>query len=253
MNDLAPDPSIDPDSFSLSTPIPQVGETVFVGASIVNLGAGSVPSLSISASVAGQPLGVRTISMAPGESVPVEWGWNPTSSGNLQLTIEVDPLDQLEEAAEDNNLFSTYVLVSEPGIRVDTSEPNPIMTEPRGTTSFDIELTNTALFPTNASISASSVIRLSDGAVMPWYSSFSQTQVQLNASETEQMTFALTHPNPPEPGVYRIIVTGLDTENEVTSELILRLTVSSFPDVELRVPGGYWPSMPSSQQGHRCN
>ena len=121
---------------------------------------------------------------------------------------------------------------------MDASEPNPIMTEPRGTTSFDIELTNTALFPTNASISASSVIRLSDGAVMPWYSSFSQTQVQLNASETEQMTFALTHPNPPEPGVYRIIVTGLDTENEVTSELILRLTVSSFPDVELRVPGG---------------
>ena len=238
VNDLAPDPSIDPDSFSLSTPIPQVGETVSVGASIVNLGAGSVPSLSISASVAGQPLGVRTISMAPGESVPVEWDWNPTSSGNLQLTIEVDPLDQLEEAAEDNNLFSTYVLVSEPGIRVDASEPNPIMTEPRGTTSFDIELTNTALFPTNASISASSVIRLSDGAVMPWYSSFSQTQVQLNASETEQMTFALTHPNPPEPGVYRIIVTGLDTENEVTSELILRLTVSSFPDVELRVPGG---------------
>ena len=196
VNDLAPDPSIEPDSFSLSTPIPQVGETVSVGASIVNLGAGSVPSLSVSASVAGQPLGVRTISMAPGESVPVEWDWNPTSSGNLQLTIEVDPLDQLEEAAEDNNLFSTYVLVSEPGIRVDTSEPNPIMTEPRGTTTFDIELTNTALFPTNASISASSVIRLSDGAVMPWYSSFSQTQVQLNASETEQMTFALTHPNP---------------------------------------------------------
>lgn len=238
VNDLTPDPTVDPDSFSLSTPIPQVGEAVTVGASIVNLGAGSVPSLSITASAAGQPLGVRTISMAPGESVPVEWDWTPTASGNIEVTIEVDPTDQVEETAEDNNLLSSFVLVSEPGIRVDTMNPNPVMTDPRGTTSFDIQLTNTALFPTNASISASSVIRLSDGAVMPWYSSFSLTQVQLNASETEQLTFALTHPNPPEPGIYRIIVTGLDTENDVTSELILKLTVSSFPDIEFRVPGG---------------
>ena len=158
--------------------------------------------------------------MAPGESVPVEWDWTPTASGNIEVKIEVDPTDQVEETAEDNNLLSTVVLVSEPGIRVDTMNPNPVMTDPRGTTSFDIQLTNTALFPTNASISASSVIRLSDGAVMPWYSSFSQTQVQLNASETEQLTFALTHPNPPEPGTYRIIVTGLDTENDVTLSLI---------------------------------
>ena len=111
VNDLTPDPTVDPDSFSLSTPIPQVGEAVTVGASIVNLGAGSVPSLSITASAAGQPLGVRTISMAPGESVPVEWDWTPTASGNIEVKIEVDPTDQVDETAEDNNLLSTVVLV----------------------------------------------------------------------------------------------------------------------------------------------
>ena len=119
--------------------------------------------------------------MAPGESVPVEWDWTPTASGNIEVTIEVDPTDQVEETAEDNNRLSSFVLVSEPGIRVDTMNPNPVMTDPERHHQFRHQLTNTALFPTNASISASSVIRLSDGAVMPWYSSFSITQVQLNA------------------------------------------------------------------------
>ena len=57
VNDLTPDPAVDLDSFTLSTPIPQVGETVTIGATIANLGAGSVPSVSISASSPGQPLG----------------------------------------------------------------------------------------------------------------------------------------------------------------------------------------------------
>ena len=238
VNDLSPDATIDPESFFLSTPIPQVGETVTLGATVVNAGAGSVPSLSVTASAAGQPLGVQTISLAPGETEDLEWDWNPPSSGNIQISIEVDPTDQVEESSEDNNLFSTVVVVSEPGVRVDTETPNPIMTAPRGTSTFEILLTNTALFPTNASISASNAVRLSDGSVMPWYSSFSQTQVQLNASETETLSFALTHPNPPEPGIYRIILTGTDIENDVTSELIMKMTVRSFPDVEMRVPGG---------------
>lgn len=238
VNDLTPDPAVDTESFTLSTPIPQVGETVTIGVTIANLGAGSVPSVSISASSPGQPLGVQTISMAPGEAVPLEWQWTPSASGTRQISIEIDPTDQVEESSEQNNLLTIPIEVSEPGIRVETDNPNPVMTVPSGSTTLQIALTNTALFPTNASISASNVVRMSDGAIVPWYSSFSQTEVDLNASEEKQLSFALAHPNPPEPGVYRVIITGIDEVNDVTSELILRLTVSSFPAVELRVPGG---------------
>ena len=238
VNDLTPDPAVDLDSFTLSTPIPQVGETVTIGATIANLGAGSVPSVSISASSPGQPLGVQTISMAPGEAVPLEWQWTPAASGTRQISIEIDPTDQVEESSEQNNLLTIPIEVSEPGIRVETDNPNSLMTIPSGSTTLQITLTNTALFPTNASISASNVVRMSDGAIVPWYSSFSQTEVELNASEQKQLSFALAHPNPPEPGVYRVIITGTDEINDVTSELILKLTVSTFPAVELRVPGG---------------
>ena len=238
VNDLSPDPAVDLDSFTLSTPIPQVGETVTIGATIANLGAGSVPSVSISASSPGQPLGVQTISMAPGEAVPLEWQWTPAASGTRQISIEIDPTDQVEESSEQNNLLTIPIEVSEPGIRVETDNPNSLMTIPSGSTTLQVTLTNTALFPTNASISASNVVRMSDGAIVPWYSSFSQTEVELNASEQKQLSFALAHPNPPEPGVYRVIITGTDEINDVTSELILRLTVPTFPAVELRVPGG---------------
>ena len=46
------------------------------------------------------------------------------------------------------------------------------------------------------------------------------------------MSFTLVHPSPPEPGTYRIPLTGVDEDNSLTFPLDLQLIVPILPDVQ---------------------
>ena len=88
------------------------------------------------------------------------------------------------------------------GVRLDTdTEVVTLTSAESSTTQWDIQLKNTALLPTNASISATKPIRLSDGTQFNWFQSFSQTTFALNGSEVFQVGLTLVHPAPPEPGL----------------------------------------------------
>ena len=122
-------------------------------------------------------------------------------------------------------------------MRLDTDTDVVTLTSAESsTTQWDIQLKNTALLPTNASISATKPIRLSDGIQFDWYKSFSQTTFALNGSEVFQVGLTLTHPAPPEPGIYRFTVTATDEDNGIQYPLPLTLEVPVLPDLHFTIP-----------------
>ena len=87
------------------------------------------------------------------------------------------------------------------------------------TTQWDLVVTNTALFETNATISVSDPVRIRDGVTFEWFRSFTNVNFNLDASENIDITLTMAHPAPPQPGLYKMIVTGNDIENNIDSEL----------------------------------
>ena len=85
-------------------------------------------------------------------------------------------------------------------------------------TTWSLDLTNTALFETNASIVVSEPVRMQDGVEFDWFSSFSNNTFNLMPAESAEVDLSVIHPAPPEPGLYRMIVTGTDIENQIQSE-----------------------------------
>ena len=78
VNALSPDPPFAPD-VSVTPTFPQIGESVQIGITLENLGAGSVSDLEVMARADGSHISTKTVSMTPGESVEMIWNWTPTS------------------------------------------------------------------------------------------------------------------------------------------------------------------------------
>ena len=105
VNDLSPDPTFAPD-VSVTPTIPQIGDSVQIGITLENLGAGSVSDLEVMARADGSHISTQTISMTPGESVGMTWNWTPTSEGLIDLSFHIDPNELVDESNEGNNPVS---------------------------------------------------------------------------------------------------------------------------------------------------
>jgi len=239
VNDLDPDPTFVPDSLELSVPIPQINEEVELTISLFNQGAGSIPELSVLASVNGVTIGTQILSLSPGEYAELTWLWTPNQEGDNTVSFYIDPNDLVEEVSESNNQYQQIVIVSVPGVRVSSDNPTKII---EGTTdsssTWSLNLINTALFETNATIEVSEPIRVQDGVEFDWFSSFSNNTFNLLSAETATVDLFVVHPAPPEPGLYRMLVTGTDVENQIESELEIYLEVPLLSNAEILIPSG---------------
>jgi subtilisin family serine protease/uncharacterized membrane protein len=239
VNDLTPDPTFIGDSFEISTPIPQVGEEVELSISLRNQGAGSFTDVPVSAYANSNPIGNQLITMSPGGSEELTWYWTPVSEdeGDVVISFYIDLNDDLEELSEVNNFISIVVPVSTPGIKV--SSESPIVTlggASDSTTQWDIIITNTALFETNATISVSPPIRTRDNVQFDWPGFFNTTNFNLDASENAPVTLLMSHPAPPPPGLYKMIITGNDVLNNIDSELEIFFDVPVLPQPQVILP-----------------
>lgn len=239
VNDLDPDPTFVSDSFDLSVPIPQVNEEVEFSISLINQGAGSIPELSVLAAVNSITISTKTLSLSPGEYAELTWNWTPTQDGDNIISFYIDPNDDVEEVSESNNQYIETVIVSVPGVRVTSENPTMLI---EGTTdsstTWSLDLTNTALFETNASIVVSEPVRMQDGVEFDWFSSFSNNTFNLMPAESAEVDLSVIHPAPPEPGLYRMIVTGTDIENQVQSEFEIYLEVPLLSNADILIPPG---------------
>ena len=236
VNDLNPDPTFVADSFEVSTPIPQVGEQVEVSVSVKNLGAGTVSDLPVLARVDSALLGEELVTLSPGETEEISWEWTPSEEGDASFEFFIDPNDVIEELSESNNYLGEILIVSAPGVRVTAESELISLSDPTSTTTtWDLTLTNTALFETNASISASTPIRVQDGMEFGWFQSFTSNTFNLMPTESVSVGMTMVHPAPPPPGTYSMTVTGYDIENDIESELALIFDVPVLGDADIQI------------------
>jgi|GEM_PF-58981 len=231
VDDLSPDAAFVPGSFSLSEPIPQVGEEVTFNVQVTNMGSRTMDDLAVRATSEGNVLGTQTITLGPGEVRGLNWQWTPASNGDNDVVIRLDPTDAIDELDEANNIWTETIGVTEPGVRILTNSVVKFVSAVDDSTAqWNLTLQNTALLPTNATIAATKPIRLNDGVQFnSWFQSFSQTTFELNGSESKAVGLTLVHPSPPEPGVYRFTVTATDVDNGLEYPITLTLSVPVLP------------------------
>jgi uncharacterized membrane protein len=239
VNDLSPDPTFIADTFDVSVPIPQIGEEVGFSIDIINQGAGSIAELKVLASVNSVTLDIKTLSMSAGEIATLEWLWTPDAEGDNTILIHIDPNDDIEELSESNNAHQELIIVSVPGVRVTSDMATmTLMDSSDSSTTWNLILTNTALFETNATIAVSEPIRMQDGIEFDWFSSFTSNTFNLEPAESTIVDLIVIHPAPPEPGLYRMVVKGTDTENEIESELEIFFDVPLLSQADILLPPG---------------
>lgn len=240
VNDLRSDPIVILSDVSYSSEVPQVGEQIEINVPIMNQGSGTAVDLVVDAGIqrvgtAGTDLGRQTIGLGPGQTRVVSWMWTPQSEGEITLQIIIDPDGAIEEADEDNNIANIPLMISAPGIRLDTAVlAQSVTSANQASTTWDLRLKNTALLPTNATIDSGDPVRDHDSQSFNWFRSFNRTAIPLEGSESTDVSFTLVHPSPPEPGTYRIPLTGVDEDNSLTFPLDLQLIVPVLPDVQIQ-------------------
>ena len=237
VNDLRPDPTPVEASITTATPIPQVGESVLLSAHIENLGNVAVENVLVHFKVDDNLIDSSTINLNPAEISTVFWYWTPTNAGNVTVTIEVDPLGEIDEIRENNNIATKIVGVTTPGVRMSSSSPTITLLDSEQTaTSWQVNITNTALIQTNASITANGVQRQSDGLSFSWYVGLSETGFILDGGQSALSNVTVIHPSPPDPGTYVISLTGTDNDNSINFPYEIMLEVPDLAKARVSFP-----------------
>jgi len=237
VNDLRPDPTPVAASITTATPIPQVGESVLLSVQIENLGNVAVEDVLVHFKVDDNLVDSSTINLNPAEISTVFWYWTPADAGNVTVAIEVDPLGDIDEIRENNNIATKIVGVTTPGVRLSCSSPTITLLDSEQTvTSWQVNITNTALIQTNASISVNGVMRQFDGSSYSWYVGLSETGFILNGGQTASTNVTVIHPSPPDPGVYAISLTGIDNDNSISFPYEIFLEVPNLAKARVSFP-----------------
>ena len=240
VNDLRSDPIVVLSDVEYSSEVPQVGEEMTISVPITNQGSGRALDLVVEAGILkvgtlGTDLGRETITIGPGVTRIVQWQWTPQDEGEVTLRINIDPDEVIEESDEDNNVANIPLVVSAPGIRVDVIQATQVVSSAnQASSTWTLRIKNTALIPTNASMQSGSAIRDNDGSSFSWFNSFNRTSMPLEGSEIVEVTYTLVHPTPPDPGNYRITITGTDVDNNIEFPIDLMLVVPVLPDVQFQ-------------------
>ena len=240
VNDLRSDPIVELSDVSYSSEVPQVGEEMTISVPITNQGSGRAVDLVVEAGILkvgtlGTDLGRETITLGPGVTRVLQWQWTPQDEGEVTLRVNIDPDNAIEESDEDNNVANIPLIVSAPGIRIDVIQATQVVSSAdQASSSWTLRLKNTALIPTNASLESGSAIRDFDGASFSWFNSFNRTTMSLEGSEVVEISYTLVHPTPPEPGNYRVTITGTDEDNSIDFPTDLMLVVPVLPDVQFQ-------------------
>ena len=238
VNDLTPDPTFVQDSFEISSSIPQIGEEIDISVEVKNQGAGSIADLSVIARADTELLGMHQISMSPGETTELEWNWTPDQEGEVELTFHIDPSGLVEEVSESNNYLVETIIVSAPGVRVSALEETITLSDSTvSSTAWQLSLMNTALFETNATIEVTDPVRVQDGVEYNWFTSFTSNTFNLDPAEIEEVSLTVLHHESPSPGLYRMVITGTDIENNVNSQLTIYLDVPVLAGVDIVMNG----------------
>ncbi|MEC8383915.1 MAG: S8 family serine peptidase [Candidatus Thermoplasmatota archaeon] len=240
VNDLRSDPIVVLPDVSYSSEVPQVGEEMTISVPISNQGSGRALDLVVEAGILkvgtlGTDLGRQTVTIGPGVTRVLQWQWTPQDEGEVTLRINIDPDEAIEESDEDNNVANIPLIVSAPGIRVDVIQATQVVTSAdQASSTWTLRIKNTALVPTNASMQSGPAIRDFDGTSFSWFNSFNRTSMPLEGSEIVDVTYTLVHPSPPDPGNYRITITGTDEDNNIQFPIDIMLVVPVLPDVQLQ-------------------
>ena len=246
VNDLRPDPLMVPDSLSMDASIPQVGDPVNLLSQVMNMGNVEAEGVDVAFIVDGTELDRVTLDLSPGAIRTLPWTWTPTVAGTSEVLLRVDPDDAMEEVQESNNDLLFPVNVSAPGVKVFASDDEQrVLTSAQTTSSWNVTLTNTALIDTNASLSAASVLRPSDGATMPWYVGLTVANFSLEGRGEAAVTVTVVHQAGPAPGTYLVPLTGLDVDNGVTYPYNLTLIVPSLAEARMTLDYSIVPLHPT--------
>ena len=246
VNDLRPDPMVEPDGFAMNVGIPQVGDPVQLTTSFFNFGNIKADAFPIAFEVDGTELDRKTIELGAGVTKNLVWSWTPQTAGPATLSFIIDPDDDLEEIRENNNILDIQTNVTAPGVKLDTPQPSITLdSSTTTTTSWNITLTNTALLGTNASMDTGQVLKIETDEFMPWYVGSTNSNFSMEGQASEYITVTLVHPAPPTPGTYQIDLLGLDVDNGVDYPLTIELVVPDLPEAALEFDYEVVPVHPS--------
>jgi len=234
VNDLRPDPQVVANSMILNVSIPQVGDQVRLTTEVFNAGNIKAESVDLAFVIDGVEEDRKTVDINPGASRQSTWYWTPSLSGTATLELKVDPDDTVDEIQENNNLLTTIVDVTAPGVKVTSNVTEQVVQFASQTTaSWNLTLENTALIETNASIDVLGVSRVSDGTTVPWYVGMTASNFTLQGKGKASISVTIVYPQAPEPGMYEINVVGIDVDNAITYPYQLYLHVLDIPEFRI--------------------
>ena len=234
VNDLRPDPQVVANSMILNVSIPQVGDQVRLTTEVFNAGNIKAESVDLAFVIDGVEEDRKTVDINPGASRQSTWYWTPSQSGTATLELKVDPDDTVDEIQENNNLLTTIVDVTAPGVKVTSNVTEQVVQFASQTTaSWNLTLENTALIETNASIDVLGVSRVSDGTTVPWYIGMTASNFTLQGKGKASISVTIVYPEAPEPGMYEINVIGIDVDNAITYPYQLYLHILDIPEFRI--------------------
>lgn len=234
VNDLRPDPQVVPNSMLLNVSIPQVGDQVRLTTEIFNAGNIKAESVDLAFVIDGVEEDRKTIDINPGASRQSTWYWTPSQSGTATLELKIDPDDTIDEIQENNNILTTIVDVTAPGVKVTSNVTEQIVQYASQTTaSWNLTLENTALLETNASIDILGVSRVLDGTNVPWYVGMTASNFTLQGKGKASISVTIVYPEAPDPGMYLIDLVGIDVDNAITYPYQLYLNVLNIPEFRI--------------------
>ena len=226
VNDLRPDVTLLTSTFETSTDIPQVDEDVVVSVSFFNLGNVKADIFNVEFQENGVEIDSKSFDLGPGATKIIPWDWTPSIAGEATLRFIIDPLDELEEINEANNEFDFVINVTTPGVKLESATQEILMANSnQTTTTWELELTNTALLSTNASLQPGDVHLVDSTIDLGWYVGTTGTNFSLDGQASASLNITLVHPAPPSPGTYVVELLGIDVDNGVTYPYEVHLVV----------------------------
>ena len=232
INDLKPDLVTVDDGFLIDIAIPSVGQETELECVIENTGNIRSDPFDVTLEVDGVEISSQSMELGGGSQRTLVWSWTPQTAGANTVSFIIDKADNIVETLETNNRQDIIVNVSQPGVAISSIQQiQQLQNSEQTSTTWQINLQNTGLLSTNASIVESAITFIGDGSELNWYVGLSGSQYELQGSESVDLTVTVVHPKSPAPGTYRVVVEATDLDNSITTSFELDMIVEEIPNI----------------------